>query len=267
MEAQDREAGVRQQLADLGQQLSTLQDEEQRLTADSQRLQAKVDAFRVRKETIKASYTAAEASLAISAAFADIGGHANGQEPSDVEAAKPPASGGAPPAAGETPEGSPDLAQASGDESGPADRGGVATQPGLMELRPGAPDSMQAGLLFVMEPRDTVVLVAWVEEPGGSPEKYRKLMPDVTARLAMSQSAPPATAAPPAPAGGFLSYDAESFLDEFFPGAEKTEVDIEAAARAEPGAAEVRTLAAYVRALGGTLEIIADIGGERIVLR
>jgi len=173
MEAQDREAGVRQQLADLGQQLSTLQDEEQRLTADSQRLQAKVDAFRVRKETIKASYTAAEASLAISAAFADIGGHANGQEPSDVEAAKPPASGGA----------------------------------------------------------------------------------------------PPATAAPPAPAGGFLSYDAESFLDEFFPGAEKTEVDIEAAARAEPGAAEVRTLAAYVRALGGTLEIIADIGGERIVLR
>ena len=37
--------------------------------------------------------------------------------------------------------------------------------------------------------------------------------------------------------------------------------------RAEPGAAEVRTLAAYVRALGGTLEIIADIAGERIVLR
>jgi hypothetical protein len=31
-------------------------------------------------------------------AFADIGGHANGQEPSDVEAAEPPASGGAPPA-------------------------------------------------------------------------------------------------------------------------------------------------------------------------
>jgi transcriptional regulator with XRE-family HTH domain len=42
---------------------------------------------------------------------------------------------------------------------------------------------------------------------------------------------------------------------------------VSAIERAEPGAAEVRTLAAYVRALGGTLEIIADIGGERIVLR
>ena len=37
--------------------------------------------------------------------------------------------------------------------------------------------------------------------------------------------------------------------------------------RAEPGATEVRTLAAYVAALGGRLEISADIGGERIMLR
>ena len=42
---------------------------------------------------------------------------------------------------------------------------------------------------------------------------------------------------------------------------------VSAIERAEPGATEVRTLAAYVRALGGRLEIIADIGGERIVLR
>jgi prevent-host-death family protein len=95
--------------------------------------------------------------------------------------------------------------------------------------------------------------------------------------------------------GAFISYDAESFLDEFFPGAE-TEVEIGAAAliarnrartlaqarqrlgltraqvagrmnvrpervsaieRAEPGATEVRTLAAYVKALGGRLEIAA----------
>ena len=33
------------------------------------------------------------------------------------------------------------------------------------------------------------------------------------------------------------------------------------------GCHEVRTLAAYVRALGGRLEITADIGGERIALR
>jgi hypothetical protein len=42
---------------------------------------------------------------------------------------------------------------------------------------------------------------------------------------------------------------------------------VSAMERAAPGATEVRTLAAYVRALGGRLEIIADIDGERVVLR
>ena len=42
---------------------------------------------------------------------------------------------------------------------------------------------------------------------------------------------------------------------------------VDAIERGEPGATEVRTLAAYVRALGGRLEIIAHIGAERIILR
>jgi len=42
---------------------------------------------------------------------------------------------------------------------------------------------------------------------------------------------------------------------------------VSAIERAEPGATEVRALAAYVRALGGRLEIVADIGDERIMLR
>jgi len=33
---------------------------------------------------------------------------------------------------------------------------------------------------------------------------------------------------------------------------------------AKPGATELRTLAAYVEALGGQLEIIADFGDERL---
>ena len=57
-EAQARAASVREQLSDLRQQHSSLQGEEQELTAASQRLQAKVDAFRIRKEMIKATYTA-----------------------------------------------------------------------------------------------------------------------------------------------------------------------------------------------------------------
>jgi phage shock protein A len=50
-----------------------LQGEEEKLTLAQQRLQAKVEAFRTRKETIKATYTAAEASTRINEAVAGIG--------------------------------------------------------------------------------------------------------------------------------------------------------------------------------------------------
>ena len=285
-EAQTRAASVREQLSDLHQQYSSLQGEEQELAAASQRLQAKVDAFRIRKEMIKASYTAGQASQVIRDALTDLG-----EDDGDLEVPIAEADASPGPGAG---QGAP----------GPADQAGVLPPPpGLMELRPGAPDSARVRLLFVVEPQDTAVLVARVEDPGRSPEQYQEVMPVVLARLAMAQSGgPPDAAAAPAV---FLSYDAESFLDEFFPGAE-TEVEIGAAAlvarhrahalaqarqrmkltqaqvarrmnvrqervsaieRAEPGATEVRTLAAYVGALGGRLEIIADIGGERITLR
>jgi DNA-binding transcriptional regulator YiaG len=99
--------------------------------------------------------------------------------------------------------------------------------------------------------------------------------------------------------------DAEAFLDEFFAGeASEVEAGAEALAarvrgqrlaelrerlgltqavvarrlgvrpervaaieRAAPGATEVRALAGYVEALGGRLEIIADVGGEPVMLR
>ena len=71
-EALSRRAAVNQQIADLAQQHASLQGEEEKLTVASQRLQAKVDAFRTRKETIKATYTAAEAQTKIGEAFAGI---------------------------------------------------------------------------------------------------------------------------------------------------------------------------------------------------
>jgi hypothetical protein len=37
--------------------------------------------------------------------------------------------------------------------------------------------------------------------------------------------------------------------------------------RAGPGATEVRALAGYVEALGGRLEVVADVGGEHVLLR
>jgi phage shock protein A len=71
-EALSRRAATSQQIADLQTQHAQLQAEEEKLTQASQRLQAKVDAFRTRKETIKATYTAAEAQAKIGEAVSGI---------------------------------------------------------------------------------------------------------------------------------------------------------------------------------------------------
>src|SRR5436189_6418009 len=60
-EALTRRSGIDGQLGDLRAQYQQLQGEEEKLTLASQRLQAKVDSFRTRKETIKATDTAADA--------------------------------------------------------------------------------------------------------------------------------------------------------------------------------------------------------------
>ncbi len=70
--ALERRAGLDAQLTDLRAQYQQLQGEEEKLTLAAQRLQAKVDAFRTRKETIKATYTAAEAQTRINEAFTGI---------------------------------------------------------------------------------------------------------------------------------------------------------------------------------------------------
>ncbi|WP_214104954.1 XRE family transcriptional regulator [Acrocarpospora catenulata] len=101
-------------------------------------------------------------------------------------------------------------------------------------------------------------------------------------------------------------YDRESFLSEFFPDADdRLEVEagaqalvsvsrahrlaemrkrlgltqaevaarmhvrqerVSAIERAKVDTSELRTLAAYIKALGGRMEIIADFGGERLVI-
>ncbi len=71
-EALTRRSGVEQQIADLSAQHAALQAEEEKLTLAAQRLQAKVEAFRTRKETIKATYTAAEAQTRITEAFSGV---------------------------------------------------------------------------------------------------------------------------------------------------------------------------------------------------
>jgi phage shock protein A len=71
-EALQRRSSAQGQLTDLQAQYAQLQTEEEKLTLASQRLQSKVDTFRTRKETIKATYTAAEAQTRINEAFSGI---------------------------------------------------------------------------------------------------------------------------------------------------------------------------------------------------
>ncbi len=71
-EALTRKAGLQSQLEGLNEQYASLQGEEEKLTQATQRLQVKVDQFRTRKETIKATYTAAEAQTRINEAFTGI---------------------------------------------------------------------------------------------------------------------------------------------------------------------------------------------------
>jgi phage shock protein A len=71
-EALARRAGIAEQLQSLQAQHDQLKAEEAKLVDASQRLQAKVESFRTRKETIKATYTAAEAQTKINEAFSGI---------------------------------------------------------------------------------------------------------------------------------------------------------------------------------------------------
>jgi phage shock protein A len=70
--ALQNKAQLQGQYVELEAQFANLQDQEEKLTLASQRLDAKVQSFRTRKETLKATYTAAEAQTRINEAFSGI---------------------------------------------------------------------------------------------------------------------------------------------------------------------------------------------------
>jgi phage shock protein A len=71
-EALSRRAAIEPELEALRVQHAQLQAEEAKLTEASKRLSAHLDAFRTRKETIKATYTAAEAQTKIGEALSGV---------------------------------------------------------------------------------------------------------------------------------------------------------------------------------------------------
>ncbi|HEY8476063.1 MAG TPA: PspA/IM30 family protein [Chloroflexota bacterium] len=70
--ALERKALAAAQLNDLNAQIAQLQQEQEKLTAAEARLSMKVEAFRTRKELIKAQYSAAEAQVRIGEAVSGL---------------------------------------------------------------------------------------------------------------------------------------------------------------------------------------------------
>jgi phage shock protein A len=70
--ALERRSVIASQLADLQAQHDQVAEQEQKLIETSRRLQAEVESFRTRKETIKATYTAAKAQTQVTEAVAGI---------------------------------------------------------------------------------------------------------------------------------------------------------------------------------------------------
>ena len=71
-EALSRRAAIGEQLSELQTQHAQVTDQQEKLIETSQRLQSQVEQFRTRKETLKASYTAAQAQTQVGEAISGI---------------------------------------------------------------------------------------------------------------------------------------------------------------------------------------------------
>ncbi|MGH9043980.1 MAG: PspA/IM30 family protein [Acidimicrobiales bacterium] len=71
-EALSRRAAIGEQLGDLETQHTQVTEQQEKLVQTSQRLQGQIEQFRTRKETLKASYTAAQAQTQVGEAISGI---------------------------------------------------------------------------------------------------------------------------------------------------------------------------------------------------
>jgi phage shock protein A/DNA-binding XRE family transcriptional regulator len=289
-EARARRSAVQDQLGDLRRQYAGLQNEEEKLTLASQRLQAKVDAFRTRKEAVKAAYTAGQAGNTVDEAFADLGEDSGRAEVPDDAGDAVAAAGSA---AGELLDTAREVEQEARQAAGEGLQGRDPLPSGLNELRIDGPEGQDVRILFAFAWPSTVALLEAGDCQGGWRAWHDEALPRAR-DLPHRQGEGPGTA--------FSSYDKDAFLSEFFPGeapelasgaarliarnrvhrlieirrrAGLTQAQVaarmnvppervSAIERGEPAATEVGTLAAYVEALGGRL--IVDLGAERVVL-
>jgi hypothetical protein len=191
-------AAVQQQAAEMRRLLPGVMDAERRLAERSQRLQARAEAFRVRKEVLKASFVAAESSLRIHETIAASGlpgddgdrrQEDGGEEISAAEAR---------------------LADLMAQME--RELGQEAWPEGLMALRPGALSSDDICILFAVEPPGTALLIAVLEGLEVAANRYPEAVlasADMLRRVRAGE----------APEAAVYAYDdTRSFLAEFSPG-------------------------------------------------
>ena len=268
-------AAAQKDVTQVRQLVPRITETEAWLRTRMQRQQAGTDAFRTRKELLKATYTAARAELEVTEATPDPD-HAD-QEAITKAVAR--------------------LRDATAQIE--RELGRQPLPEGLLELRPGAPGGSEIRIIFAVEPPGAALLIAVLEGRDAARDQYREAVM-LSADLLLEARA---GQAPEASARGYD--DTRSFVEEFYPG-QAAEVDAGAAAllarsrartlaeerarlgltqtevaermgvgqdqvaaieHAEPGTTDVGTLVAYVEALGGRLEITAEFGADRVVLR
>jgi phage shock protein A len=178
--------------AGLRERLAAAIETEERLTVESQREQMQVDAFRTRKEVLKAAYTAAEAERLIEQAQG-VGDDAVPPDDPVGAAAR--------------------LDEIIGQIEQELDL--EAPAEGLMELRPGAPADSDIRILFAVEPTGTALLIAVLEGREAVRDHYREAVLLASEVLQEAQAGPYDQAAEEA---AHTFGDAHSFLEEFFPG-------------------------------------------------
>ena len=178
--------------AGLQERLAAAVEAEEQLTAESQQEQMRVDAFRTREEVLKAAYTSAQAEQLIELA-----------QDADEDAVRQDDPAGA---AARLDEITGQIEQEL-DLEAPAE--------GLMELRPGAPADSGVHILFAVEPPGTALLIAVLEGGDAVRDHYREAVLLASGVLQEARARPLGQAAE---AGVHTFGDAQSFLEEFFPG-------------------------------------------------
>ena len=192
-------AAARQQIAQARRLLPGVIEARDRLGQATQRLQARAEAWRVRKEVLKASYIAAYSGLRVRQAIAalDLVDDDGDRQHEDSGQA---ISGAADARLAEV---TAQMEQALGQQGGPA---------GLMELRPGAPLRSDIRILFAVEPPGTALLIAVLHGLDVVEEQFPEAVmasADMLRRIRAGQ-------APEAAAHTYA--DTRSFLAEFYPG-------------------------------------------------